>query len=259
MQRRGHQSVTAAVAAVVFALSGLVVIAVAIASQRQPPAAPVLSVAAADSPQPRSTPPAASPQRRGPGRRTHSAVAQRGTAPPVQKNRTPDAAARERVAPARTPPLAPSKPVSITIPAIGVRSVVRHLGQAATGALEVPTGRHYNDAAWYRHSPPPGSLGPAVILGHVDSAAQGPSVFFRLGELRRGNRVTVSRADGSAAVFVVDDVRRYAKKNFPTKLVYSDIDHAGLRILTCGGAFDDAAGSYLDNIVVFASLVGSNP
>lgn len=151
--------------------------------------------------------------------------------------------------------MAVSKPVALDIPAIGVDSVLQHLGQTPEGALEVPSGDRYNDAAWYRYSPTPGSLGPAVLLGHVDSAAEGPSVFYRLGELERGDRISVERADGSIARFVVDEVRRYPKDDFPTDLVYGDIDHAGLRILTCGGAFDDAAGHYLDNIVVFASLL----
>ena len=151
--------------------------------------------------------------------------------------------------------MAPSKPVMLEIPSIGVRSSLLYLGQDADGALEVPAGDDYNVAAWYRYSPTPGSIGPAVLLGHVDSAAEGPSVFFRLGELTRGDRISVERADGSVAEFRVDDVRRYPKKDFPTKLVYGDIDHAGLRILTCGGAFDASAGHYLDNIVVFASLI----
>jgi hypothetical protein len=94
-------------------------------------------------------------------------------------------------------------------------------------------------------------------LGHVDSAANGPSVFSRLGELHPGNRVSIARADHSVAVFVVDAVRRYSKADFPTKLVYGDINYAGLRILTCGGPFDTTTGHYLDNIVVFASLEGS--
>ena len=148
-----------------------------------------------------------------------------------------------------------SKPVSLGIPSIDVRSSLLHLGQAADGTLEVPAGERYNDAAWYRHSPTPGEVGPAILLGHVDSAAQGPSVFFRLGELQRGDRITVERADGSVADFEVDAVRRYPKDDFPTKLVYGDIDHAGLRILTCGGAFDEVSGHYLDNIVVFATLI----
>ncbi len=152
--------------------------------------------------------------------------------------------------------LSRSTPVSLDIPAIDVHSVIRDVGRTAEGALETPQpGPDYNDAAWYRHSPTPGELGPAILLGHVDSASEGPSVFFRLGELRRGDRINVTRADGSVATFVVDEVRRYPKAAFPTELVYGDIDHAGLRILTCGGPFDEVAGHYLDNIVVFASLV----
>lgn len=149
-----------------------------------------------------------------------------------------------------------SKPVALDIPSIGVHSEIQYLGQTADGALETPApGPLYDTAAWYRYSPTPGSLGPAILLGHVDSAAGGPSVFFRLGEVQVGARVSVTRADGSIAVFVVDEVHQYAKDHFPTDLVYNDIDHAGLRIVTCGGAFDDATGHYLDNIVVFASLV----
>ena len=101
------------------------------------------------------------------------------------------------------------------------------------------------------------SMGPAVILGHVDSF-EGPSVFFRLGELVPGDRISVARADGTVAHFTIESVRRYSKEDFPTDFVYGDIDHAGLRILTCGGAFDDTTGHYLDNIVVFASLEWPN-
>ena len=167
----------------------------------------------------------------------------------------------EPASPAPTPLTLPrSRPASLDIPAIGVRSVVHALGQTDSGGLETPAvGPTYNDAAWYRYSPAPGSLGPSILLGHVDSAAEGPSVFFRLGELRKGDRVRVTRADGTVAVFAVDRVRRYAKDDFPTRLVYSDTDHAALRIVTCGGAFDDVSGHYLDNVVVFASLIGSGP
>ena len=153
------------------------------------------------------------------------------------------------------PILPASAPVSLDIPSIGVHSDLQHLGQTAEGALETPApGPRYDEAAWYRYSPTPGSLGPAVVLGHIDSASGGPSVFFRLGELQPGDRVLIKRTDGSTATFEVDEVRRYAKDDFPTRTVYGDIDHAGLRLLTCGGAFDDATGHYLDNIVVFASL-----
>lgn len=221
--RGGRGRLLATATAAVFLGCGSVLIGVAIASQRAIPQPPPID-------------------------RHHA---------PVHVEQTPSIAAsaisRERGGDAETLPRA--RPVSLDIPAIDVHSVVRDLGRTADGALETPApGPYYDDAAWYRHSPTPGSLGPAILMGHVDSAANGPSVFFRLGELRRGDRVSVTREDDSVAVFVVDQVQRYAKDDFPTQTVYGDIDHAGLRIITCGGAFDDAAGHYLDNIVVFASL-----
>ena len=153
--------------------------------------------------------------------------------------------------------LAPSEPVAIDIPAIGVHSKLQHLGLNQDGSLEVPVpGPHYDEAAWYRYSPTPGSLGPAIISGHVDSARNGPSVFFRLGDLRPGDQITVGRADGLVADFRVDEVRLFPKDEFPTQLVYGDTDHAALRLLTCGGPFDRSSGHYVDNAIVFGSLVG---
>jgi hypothetical protein len=153
--------------------------------------------------------------------------------------------------------MAASRPVSLSIPAINVKSSgMLHLGQTAQGALQVPPpGRDYDKVAWYRNSPTPGSLGPAVLVGHVDSAAGGPSVFYRLSALKRGDLVWVTRADRSVAVFRVDDVKRFPKRQFPTSLVYADTDHAALRIITCGGAFDPGVGHYVDNTVVLASLI----
>jgi sortase (surface protein transpeptidase) len=160
--------------------------------------------------------------------------------------------------PAQELALPSSKPVAIDIPAIGVHSVIQFVGLTSEHTLQVPApGPHYNEAAWYKYSSTPGSTGPAVIVGHVDSAAEGPSVFFDLGDLRPEDKVLVTRADGIVAVFTVDGVRSYPKDAFPTKLVYGKDEHAVLRLVTCGGPFDDSSGHYLDNIVVFASLVGS--
>jgi sortase (surface protein transpeptidase) len=149
-----------------------------------------------------------------------------------------------------------SNPVRLNIPAIDVHSAVQSVGLDDDNAIEVPApGPHYNDAAWYKYSPTPGELGPAIIVGHVDSAAEGPSVFFDLGALRRGDKIAVTRQDGQVANFEVNEVRRFSKDGFPTQLVYGRTDHAALRLITCGGPFDEVAGHYVSNIVVFASLV----
>ena len=65
----------------------------------------------------------------------------------------------------------------------------------------------------------------------------------------------MTRADGSQPVFRVTRVEQYPKDGFPTAEVYGDIDHAGLRLITCGGVFNRATGHYDDNIVVFAELI----
>jgi len=157
------------------------------------------------------------------------------------------------------PILRRSLPRRISIPAIRVSSSIQSVGLTRAGALAVPQpGPHYNQAAWFTGSPSPGQLGPAVVEGHVDSVSQGPSVFFRLGALKPGDRVYITRADRSVAAFTIDGVRRYAKNAFPTSLVYGNTVRAELRLITCGGAFDRATGHYLDNIVVFAHLTGSS-
>ena len=108
-------------------------------------------------------------------------------------------------------------------------------------------------AGWFSRGPTPGALGPAVIAGHVTWNGV-PGVFHRLGTLRRGDHVTVTRKDGKIAVFTVTRVAQFSKSRFPTRAVYGRIDHAGLRLITCGGTYDAARHTYLDNVVVFGKL-----
>lgn len=150
------------------------------------------------------------------------------------------------------PVLRESQPIRITIPRLGVQSNLVNLGVDSSGAMEVPV--EAADAGWYELGPTPGALGPAVIAGHV-TWNQSPAVFHRLGTLSRGDLVNVTRADGKTAVFSVEGVARYPKAQFPTQKVFGTIDHAGLRLITCGGAYDDAANRYLDNVVVFTELL----
>jgi LPXTG-site transpeptidase (sortase) family protein len=137
-----------------------------------------------------------------------------------------------------------------------VESELIHLGLDPDGAVAVPQpGPDYDRAAWFTGSPRPGDVGPAVIEGHVDSAANGPSVFFDLGRLAVGDRIQVTRADGSVVTFAVYDVQLVPKDDFPTLDVYGNTPGAELRLITCGGDFDRDARSYVDNVVVFARAV----
>lgn len=150
--------------------------------------------------------------------------------------------------------LAPSEPIGLAVPAVGVDTgPLIELGIDQGGALDVPP--NAATAGWFGLGPAPGSRGPAVIAGHLDHAGV-PGVFHRLADLTAGHEVTVTRADGAAAVFGVYRVERYATSEFPTERVYGDTDGPELRLITCGGAFDRSSGHYVDNVIVSAVLAG---
>ena len=156
--------------------------------------------------------------------------------------------------------LAASAPSAIKIPSIGVQSTLLQLGLNPDKSIEVPPlDDPDSKAGWYKYSPTPGQIGPTVILGHVDSAKYGPGVFFKLGALQPGATVEVTLTDRIVAVFTVDKVVAYPKSTFPSTAVYGNIDHPGLRLITCGGSFDPAAGSYESNIVAYATLTARHP
>lgn len=109
-------------------------------------------------------------------------------------------------------------PLRVRIPAIGVDAPVGALDLDAEGALEVPT--DYDATGWYE----PG-----------------------LDELTPGDEVFVDRADGSSVRFLVRAIESYLKDEFPTVRVYDPTENAQLRLITCGGEFDDTERSYLGN------------
>jgi LPXTG-site transpeptidase (sortase) family protein len=143
-------------------------------------------------------------------------------------------------------------PTRLRIPAIGVNSPMMPLGLSYDGSLQVPPDRF--TSGWFTGGPRPGQLGPAVIAAHVHWNGQW-GAFQHLADLNYGDKIKVDRRDGSTVVFSVTRVSRFKKTQFPTSLVYGNIDHVGLRLITCDG-FSATQHAYLDNVVVFAMLVG---
>ncbi len=154
-------------------------------------------------------------------------------------------------APATTPVGLPhSVPTHLEAVDIGLSTTLIELGNNPDGSLETPAS--YDVAGWYKFSPTPGEIGPAVIAGHVDNYL-GPAVFFRLKELQPGQSINITRQDGSTVGFTVDKVALFDQQKFPTHEVYGDIGYPGLRLITCGGAFNPLSGHYSHNTVVYAS------
>jgi len=145
-------------------------------------------------------------------------------------------------------PAGTAPPQRVRIPDIDVDAVLEQLHLLADGSLAAPSS--FTEAGWYADGTRPGDTGPAVIAGHIDST-HGPAVFYRLDKLRAGALVEV-RQDGHWLTFRVTEVARYPKNAFPTARVYGPTPDPQLRLITCGGVFDSARGSYRDNVVVYA-------
>lgn len=100
---------------------------------------------------------------------------------------------------------------------------------------------------------------PVRLATRSGSAERGAVGVFRLGALKPGDLVYVTLADHRVAVFKITAVRLYPKDQFPTSTVYGNTDYAALRLITCGGSFDEQGHHYRSNVVAFASLVSSHP
>ncbi|WP_328469386.1 class F sortase [Actinoplanes sp. NBC_00393] len=171
---------------------------------------------------------------------------------PLSEAAEPVPAPPSRAAAVKKDTMKRSAPVRLDIPAIKLRTPVTAVGLRRDGTIDVPPLRADAPAGWYKNAPSPGESGAAVLVGHVDTAREGPAVFYRLRELRRGDRISVRRTDGTAAEFVVSKVTTHPKNDFPSDDVYGPVDGPELRLITCGGTFDRSQGSYRSNVVVFA-------
>jgi sortase family protein len=142
-------------------------------------------------------------------------------------------------------------PCRIAIPSIHVDAKVIRLGLNPDGTLEVPT--DFSLTGWWAGGTQPGEAGPAVVVGHIDSKS-GPAVFYRLRKLKPGAMVKIWRAGESMVRYRVTGMTEVPKNDFPSKRVYGDLSYPGLRLVTCGGAFNSAIGHYVDNIIVFGRV-----
>jgi sortase (surface protein transpeptidase) len=141
----------------------------------------------------------------------------------------------------------PAEPVGLSIPSIGVDSVVIPVGLEPNGEMEVPPA---DQAGWYFYGPRPGEAdGTSVIAAHVDFGGQ-RGVFFDLRELQVGAEVSVTDAQGVAHRFVVTERFQVDKDQLPIEQIFVADGPPGLTLITCGGSFDRSARSYQDNIVV---------
>ncbi|MFD8118918.1 class F sortase [Streptomyces microflavus] len=159
--------------------------------------------------------------------------------------------------PAREP-LDGAAPRSVEVPSVGIDARVVPRGLDKDGAIDPPPYDLPQTAGWYGKGTEPGAEGPALIVGHVDTETE-PAVFYGLSAVQPGEKVRVVRDDGSVAEFTVDDVQVVTRERFDAEKAYGPrVDgRAELRLITCGGKYDEKSRSYTANVVVSAYLTGA--
>ncbi len=162
------------------------------------------------------------------------------------------AAAPQAVAqPAGSPEAIPRR---IALPELGVQAPVIEVGLDEAGGVVVPD--DVTAVGWYRGSVSLDSLaGSTVIVGHRNSAVAGSGAFDNLEGLEAGDRLRVVDESGTAHRFRVSEVEMVLKEDFASivrEAFGTDGAHR-LTLITCGGDFDSAAGSYLSNVIVTAT------
>ncbi|MFD9906093.1 class F sortase [Streptomyces sp. NPDC059063] len=157
-------------------------------------------------------------------------------------------------------PLAPARPQRVDVPSLGVRAPVVARGLDVRGAIDPPPYAQPGVVGWYGGGVRPGAAGTALFVGHVDTESR-PAIFYHLSAVRPGEKIRVTRDDGSLAEFTVDDVQVLSRDDFDAGQAYGprETGRAELRLITCGGTFDRASRTYSANVVVSAYLTGTGP
>lgn len=155
-------------------------------------------------------------------------------------------------------PVEGAAPRSVEVPSVGIDAPVVRRGLDQDGAIDPPPYDLPQTAGWYGKGTEPGAEGAALLVGHVDTETK-PAVFYGLSAVRPGEKVKVTREDGSVAEFTVDDVEVVTRERFDAEKAYGPrVDgRAELRLITCGGTYDQKSRSYTANVVVSAYLTGA--
>jgi len=151
--------------------------------------------------------------------------------------------------PARTPP-PPGVPVKLALPSERVSAPVIPAGTRPDGQLRLP--RSPSVVGWWVRSAPAGDRRDTTMLaGHVDSAAEGVGALAALREIDVGSRVVLTDTFGVEHSYRVAARRVYPKYALPDD-IFTVTGRARVVLITCGGPFDEEAGRYRDNVVVYA-------
>lgn len=146
-----------------------------------------------------------------------------------------------------------SPPVELSFPTLSTTATIEPV-VTTNGVLAVPVDPA--EVGWWTGSARPGAaVGSVVVDGHVDSAELGIGALFHLTQLKAGDAIAVTSEAGLGYRYRVYERQIYSKRHALPASLFAKAGPARLVLITCGGPFDQATGSYQDNVVVLASPI----
>ena len=140
------------------------------------------------------------------------------------------------------------EPIEITF--LDTKLKVEPVGVEGDGTLSVPTS--WYTAGWYEDGPKAGEEGNIIIDGHYDTATGSPGAFWDLKNLSLGDTVALVDKLGRVYTYVVDN-KYFVDITDPKRTeVFKSTTAKTLTLITCGGVWDYASGTYNKRLVVTA-------
>lgn len=147
------------------------------------------------------------------------------------------------------------EPSQIEVPSIGVKANIEPTGILDNGEMGVP--EDVDQVGWFEPGFKAGAKGNAVLAGHVDSLT-GPAVFYELTDVKVGETVVLTDADGRKMVFEVKNLTSYETDEAPIEEIFGSSDKRMINLITCTGDFNRDIGSHEERLVVTAELVSDS-
>ena len=144
-------------------------------------------------------------------------------------------------------------PERLVVPSIGVNAPVITVGLDEEGRMLSPEGP--DPVGWYTFSPTPGQPGNTVISGHRDWRTGVTGVFWRLGELGPGDRLSVVLADGNEVTYEVVVSVLLGPDDMSIDEIVGQTEEEIITLITCEGVFDPVTHDYDRRRVIWANRV----
>ncbi len=145
----------------------------------------------------------------------------------------------------------PIEPANLLIPDLGIDLAATPEGLDAEGNMSLP--KFWAQVGWYQYGAGLDAASGAVILAaHVDTTESGLGPLVNLRDARIGQVVTVTGKDGIVRNFQISETTNVTKGPQSLDSYFDPNGPYRLVLITCGGPFDAAAKTYIENIVVTA-------